>query len=1304
MSSPDSFANIRKALSGVHAKAATTTTHTVGKGETLSGIGKRYGMDYKDIASANGIKDVNKIQIGQSLNLNRTPPVVPTPAPTPVVQTPKPVVTPPTVPTPAAPTPRAPIAPTPTVNSGYNRDIAGPLIRGFEGTEYTPYQDVDKRAVGVGHNLTAESPAKFRQLFGDDFDYDAMYSGRTPMTDEQVNTLYNSDLDKHWERVLRAAPGAAKLPDEAKAALLNMEYRTDWGPDTKKFVNAEQWEEASNEYLDHDGYRKFKLKDPNHGVVRRMDHNAKALRDLIGWNKSGSVLDELETVAINPEKSGPAAIMRKLQSIDLDALEAEQMEIVRSKKKTKRPNAIKVLNFIQGMRRNDVTPADLMIKKVPVIPPIFRPFSMTGDVFIPGDANELYKDLINLKNSHMEVSSLMGGGVTGDSRLSVYDAVRAVYGLGEPVEPKTKSRGVKGFMQQLTGSSPKFSWMQRRLMSKTLDNISRGVLTVDPELTMDEIAIPAEHAWKTFGPFVQRRMVLAGMTPGEALRNLVDRSDIAKKNLDREMTERPVVYSRAPAWHRYSILAGRAKIHEGDSIGISPLVTTGLNADFNGDDQIGKILVLVPISEESDNLFKDLTLHINRDMVQTMLQNKIIPTFDTTTQSLRMIDLEDFPKGELQRHKKDGKNGEIFFYHVPDGIKVVAFDEATGNPTWAPVAYYSVHPNRSVELVDLSNGRQICTDDDPRAVYGINPSNPDNTLERFTPSQALELGVMVPCVKDVEQACQNLNTLDKIPLQDSSGDTIFEFPLDWNTGWLLGALAGDGWWDKKSYRTESRRCVYLADLSGENAARVYKQLTWLFGETTWNTKEQLVKDDPTRYGDSVRHTFSFRHDKAFTQFLSQWLGGASTDNSTGSAAKHLPEMFLLAPRSFREGLLAGIVDTDGSISAGEAKGKPQMSCAVTSTSIRLANDIKFLALTLGIQSSVSYSKTTIRGNISWIITLSIVDCKRLNIFNNLACEYKRNNFINTSVSADNTSLMYDKVVVPSIIVERVLKDMQAPKLTVDSRKEDTPEITEKRRLQNLYVQWWKARKDGNVSRPLVSKIIAQLASQDALAKSAIVNAIEDLKTGDVVTPERVALWRSAVHAVSPFQDTPERYNKAKSMLARINRPLKTGRCSPTIREGLSKWISETEAYTFAHENPLVLSWIKNFVDVKNIAWAKVVGVQKTGKKETGYDLTVPGSETFMSAEGVILSNTMNAHVPVSKEAVKEAYDRLLPSKMLFSIKDHDKVVPTPKQEMILGLRGTQTRKGAPRSFANDAEALAAIESGEVKMSDELTIG
>jgi len=290
-----------------------------------------------------------------------------------------------------------------------------------------------------------------------------------------------------------------------------------------------------------------------------------------------------EAPAIRPEFTGPAAIARALGAIDLDKLEHEHREVIRTKKVSKRPRAVQVLNVIEGLRRNNLKPSDLLIKSVPVIPPAFRPFSVVGNTFVPGDANELYRDLIQLRDAHHTAEGLLGHAGSADSRLALYDSIKALYGYGDPVLTKTKQRGVSGFLRQISGTSPKFSWVQRKLLSKPQDSVSRGTIAVDPELGIDEIGVPRATAWTKYASYLQRRLVMSGMSQAQALEHIANRTPYATKALEQEVRVRPVIYSRAPSWHKFNTLAGHPKLIDGNTITINPLVTTGLNADFDGD-------------------------------------------------------------------------------------------------------------------------------------------------------------------------------------------------------------------------------------------------------------------------------------------------------------------------------------------------------------------------------------------------------------------------------------------------------------------------------------------------------------------------------------------------------------------------------------------------------------------------------------------------------------------------------------------------------------------------------------------------
>lgn len=301
----------------------------------------------------------------------------------------------------------------------------------------------------------------------------------------------------------------------------------------------------------------------------------------------------------NAPQTGPEAIAYALSQIDMDQVKEHARATLKEGKKTKRATAVALLRIAEGMERNGLTPADYMIKSVPVIPPKYRPFSAMGGSFIPGDANVLYKDLWDLMEVHNEERNMFGDKNAGQSRLDMYDAVRSVYGYGDAVKPKTKAKDIKGFLSVLTGKTAKHSFFQRKMLSKNQDSTGRSTIIVEPDYGIDEIGIPENMAFKMYAPYIQRRLRMSGMSDIEALKHTRDRDDHARRALEKEMEVRPVVYSRAPAWHKFSILGGRPHLVEGNAIKINPYTTAGLGADFDGNCIIGSSKLTLKIEKGS---------------------------------------------------------------------------------------------------------------------------------------------------------------------------------------------------------------------------------------------------------------------------------------------------------------------------------------------------------------------------------------------------------------------------------------------------------------------------------------------------------------------------------------------------------------------------------------------------------------------------------------------------------------------------------------------------------------------------------
>jgi DNA-directed RNA polymerase subunit beta' len=88
-------------------------------------------------------------------------------------------------------------------------------------------------------------------------------------------------------------------------------------------------------------------------------------------------------------------------------------------------------------------------------------------------------------------------------------------------------------------------------------------------------------------------------------------------------------------------------------------------------------------------------------------------------------------------------------------------------------------------------------------------------------------------------------------------------------------------------------------------------------------------------------------------------------------------------------------------------------------------------------------------------------------------------------------------------------------------------------------------------------------------------------------------------------------------------------------------------------------------------------------------------------------DAMNYHVPVSDDAVKEAIEKMMPSRNLRSVRDF-KVHYLPKNEFQMGLYlagggAKAADKGGPRVFANAAAAEAAYHRGELGIGDRVVV-
>lgn len=290
-------------------------------------------------------------------------------------------------------------------------------------------------------------------------------------------------------------------------------------------------------------------------------------------------------------KTGGDAIKEALGKINIDREIEKARADVQNRRGSQRDNAIKVLGYLKAAKGMGMNPADWMITRIPVLPPRFRPVAKMGDVALVPDMNELYKELIEMKQTYEMLSKELPAYALADERLSMYGAVKAAYGMGESITTEGRAKNLKGAIRQVIGQIPKFGLAQSKVFSKTQDLVGRSVITPNRNLDMDQIGIPEEMAWEIFKPFVERKLVQRGYSPVTAKNMIDERNATAKHILEDVMEERPVLMDRAPTWHKFNIMAFRPHLVKGRSINVCPLVCSGFTADFDGDQQIGSVKI-----------------------------------------------------------------------------------------------------------------------------------------------------------------------------------------------------------------------------------------------------------------------------------------------------------------------------------------------------------------------------------------------------------------------------------------------------------------------------------------------------------------------------------------------------------------------------------------------------------------------------------------------------------------------------------------------------------------------------------------
>ncbi len=296
---------------------------------------------------------------------------------------------------------------------------------------------------------------------------------------------------------------------------------------------------------------------------------------------------------------GAEAIKELLVKLDLNETQAQLREDLgntRSKQKIK--DLSKRLKIVEQIRHSENKPEWMVMDVVPVIPPDLRPLVLleSGN-FATSDLNDLYRRIINRNNRLKKLMDLNAPEVIiRNEKRMLQQSVDALFDNGRCRRPVlgSSNRPLKSLTDMIKGKQGRF---RENLLGKRVDYSARSVIVVGPELKLNQCGLPKKIALELYQPFIIRKLKEHG---------LVDTIKSAKKMLERRDPEvwdileevifqHPVLLNRAPTLHRMGIQAFEPVLVEGNAIKIHPLVCTGFNADFDGD----QMAVHLPLSVEA---------------------------------------------------------------------------------------------------------------------------------------------------------------------------------------------------------------------------------------------------------------------------------------------------------------------------------------------------------------------------------------------------------------------------------------------------------------------------------------------------------------------------------------------------------------------------------------------------------------------------------------------------------------------------------------------------------------------------------
>lgn len=316
------------------------------------------------------------------------------------------------------------------------------------------------------------------------------------------------------------------------------------------------------------------------------------------------------------EPSGAEIIKAALESLDLNfeinkARNRAMNRIAENKISIEKPSKessfflpklkklLQSIRILESFKSTNAKLGWIILTILPILPPALRPIYETEKgAMITSDINEIYILILSNIDKLLFAANRNTTGNIGDIyafRITMQELVDCLINNAKSFNRVEiiKDKPLIGFTEML---ETKYGRFRYNILGKRVDYSGRAVIVAEPSLRINECGLPLSMALELFEPFLINKILKSVTDKEKIARYIFNKKKPYVWVLIKELMQKHcIMLNRAPTLHKHGIQAFKPFLTLDNAIHLHPLVCTGFNADFDGD----QMAVHLPIYNSS---------------------------------------------------------------------------------------------------------------------------------------------------------------------------------------------------------------------------------------------------------------------------------------------------------------------------------------------------------------------------------------------------------------------------------------------------------------------------------------------------------------------------------------------------------------------------------------------------------------------------------------------------------------------------------------------------------------------------------